>query len=596
MLFSSVSVSRRIMLVLFLGIATPAIVAINSLVDIRSSLLEARRSEVRHLDEVAWASVDSSYDRFTKGLLTEDQAKEEAIRTVRGMRYDGGNYFFIWDLAGTGIAHGGNPGLEGRNFIDGPDARSKPGVADMVQKLVSVARENGEGFAKYHIPKAGESNPLAKIGYSKLFAPWGWAIGTGAYVTDIDAIFWSKAQSSLVIAISLTLAAGFLSYLLGRDLSGALKRLTTAMQQLASGDLTTTTICVKRRDEIGVMARAVQIFKDHAIRARQLETEKAAQQQLITETSTSVVSRIGRGLEQLAAGDVSIRLSERLPPAYEKLRADFNAAANQLHGLVDGIATATTEIKSGSGEMAGAAENLSRRTEQQATSLESAAAALDAITTTMRNAADGCDEARRLVIGAREDAESSASVVGGAIEAVASIETSFAQVSRITGVIDDIAFQTSLLALNAAVEAAQSSDGCGFTVVAAEVRALAQRSSEAAKEIKTHIDASRRHVSQGVKLVGETGKVLNRIVGQVGQISETIADIASSAQVQSGRLQDVNAAVRQMDLATQQNASLVDRSTVATRQLMQKAEVLADLISRFDIAGGFASRPVSRAA
>jgi methyl-accepting chemotaxis protein len=239
-LLGHLSISRRFLVVLLLGAAAPAFLSMQSLMSLKDALIEARSSEVRHLDEAAWTAVASYYDRAAKGLMTEAAAQEAAKDAVRAMRYDGMNYFFIWDMNGTGIAHGGNQNLEGKNFISGPDAEKKPGVADMVGKLVKVAKEQGEGFARYRIPKAGQTIPLDKIGYSKLFAPWGWAIGTGVYIADIDTqineIFWKKAFSDLMV----TAVVALLSFLLSRDLSQSLCRLTGAMKRLAAGDLSAT--------------------------------------------------------------------------------------------------------------------------------------------------------------------------------------------------------------------------------------------------------------------------------------------------------------------------------------------------------------------
>ena len=568
------------MLVMLLGLLTPAVVSLTSIINVRDALVEARSSEVQHLVETAWSIVAAHHARVVAALETEEAGKAAAKADIRAMHFDSNNYFFIWDLAGTGIAHGGNAALEGHNFLHGPDAEAKPLVADMVAKLVSAAHEGG-GFVSYRIPKAGQTKPLDKIAYSKLFEPWGWAIGTGAYTTDIDAVFWAKARSDIVINVSLTLLAGFISFYLARDLSRSLGSLTRDMQSLAVGKLATTISSLRRRDEVGVMAAAVQVFKDNALRAQQLEHEKMRDRRYAAEEAALVVGMIGQGLERLAAGDIMFRLNGALPPAYQKLQTDFNTAASQLQALVDGIVANTAAIRSGTGEITRAADDLSRRTETQAANLEQTAATLDAITTIVKNAADSSREAHTIVSEARDDAEQTNMIVRRAVEAMATIETSFGEVRQITGLIDEIAFQTSLLALNAAVEAAQSGYAGGFSVIASEVRALALRSGEAAKQIKTLIDSSTKHVRSGVRLVGETEVSLDRILGQVGKISTTIAEIATSAGVQATRLHEVNAAVRQVDQLTQQNASMVDQSTVATHDLMQKAEMLSKLTGRF---------------
>ena len=473
-------------------------------------------------------------------------------------------------------------------------------MADMVTKLVTVARDKTEGFARYQIPKAGETVPLDKIGYSKLFAPWGWAIGTGAYVTDIDAAFWSEARSDLIAAVCLTVLAGFISYLLGRNLSQALKRLTVAMKSLADGDLSPSVPSIGRRDEVGVMAGAVHVFKENALRSRALEQERAqseaertvldeqmrsdAERSSSAEAAALVVNSIGAGLERLAAGDLTQRLDTPLPPAYEKLRSDLNSATGQLKDLIGGVVVNISAIRSGTGEIATAADDLSRRTEQQAASLEETASALDEITATVQKTADGAKHASEVVSAARADAEQSGRVVQDAVAAMGAIEKSASEISQIIGVIDEIAFQTNLLALNAGVEAARAGEaGRGFAVVASEVRALAQRSADAAKEIKGLIATSSRQVSSGVTLVDETGRALTRILAQVAEIKGIVDEISASAREQATGLQEVNSSVNQMDQVTQQNAAMVEQSTAASHSLAGEAEQLATLVGRFRI-------------
>jgi methyl-accepting chemotaxis protein len=239
---------------------------------------------------------------------------------------------------------------------------------------------------------------------------------------------------------------------------------------------------------------------------------------------------------------------------------------------------------------------LSRRTEQQAASLEETAAALDKIAATVRRTAEVANEARDLVSTSKDDAERSGDVVRQTVGAMDGIETSSKQIASIIGVIDEIAFQTNLLALNAGVEAARAGDaGRGFAVVATEVRALAQRSADAAKEIKTLISASTQQVDVGVKLVSETGQALGRIATQVSQLNGLVAELAASAKEQATGLGEVNAAVNQMDQVTQQNAAMVEQATAASHGLSGESQELARLVGQFRI-GESASAPVLKRA
>ena len=303
------------------------------------------------------------------------------------------------------------------------------------------------------------------------------------------------------------------------------------------------------------------------------------------------VNLIAGGLEQLSDCNLDCRIDTALPPVFEPLRLNFNASVATFSDTLKGIVARTTTIRSGSHEITTAADDLSHRTERQAASLEETAAALDEITATVRKTAEGSRHTRSVVGTARKNAEASEQVVSQAVKAMNGIEASSREIGQIIGVIDEIAFQTNLLALNAGVEAARAGEaGRGFAVVASEVRALAQRSADAAKEIKRLISTSGIQVEQGVALVGQAGEALNAIAGQVTEIDAIVSEIASSSQEQSNALEEVNTAVNQMDQVTQQNAAMVEETTAASQSLAKDAAELSDLVGRFRLAdaGGVA--------
>ncbi|MGO4410693.1 MULTISPECIES: methyl-accepting chemotaxis protein [unclassified Brevundimonas] len=397
----------------------------------------------------------------------------------------------------------------------------------------------------------------------------------------------------LVLALAIAIAmAVLLTNLLGKPLLA----MTSAMRRLAGGDTTIIVPAMGRKDEVGAMAAAVTAFKDAAIANARLEAEAAAQRQAAEEERARVeaekarsaeedrvaITALGQGLTAMANGDLTHRMTVEVAPKAEQLKADFNTAIAQLEQAVAVVVSNVAAIRSGAGEISQASDDLSRRTEQQAASLEETAAALDEITATVNRTADGARQASSVVQSARGDAEKSGVVVRDAVAAMNAIEQSSTQIGDIIGVIDEIAFQTNLLALNAGVEAARAGDaGRGFAVVASEVRALAQRSAEAAKEIKTLISASGRQVGAGVALVGQTGEALQRIVSRVAEIDGLVSEISASAQEQATGLQQVNTAVNQMDQVTQQNAAMVEQSTAASHSLAQEADSLAASVAQF---------------
>ena len=329
----------------------------------------------------------------------------------------------------------------------------------------------------------------------------------------------------------------------------------------------------------GTTVRACGSLTDiHQQKMVELKMAEEVEQDQVT------IGSLSKALAALAVGNLTTRIEARFPPKTQKLKDDFNEALVHLQTTIRQVATNASTIHTSTGGISASSDDLSKRTEQQAASLEETAAALDEITATVKKTSEGANHARQVVSAAKKDAEHSGEVVGKAMAAMHAIEKSSQQITQIIGVIDEIAFQTNLLALNAGVEAARAGDaGRGFAVVASEVRALAQRSAEAAKEIKALISTSTSQVHDGFDLVWETEKALGRIVALLAEINSVVLDIATSAQEQATGLDQVNTAVNQMDQVTQQNAAMVEETTAASHSLAQETEELAQLIGRFQV-------------
>ncbi len=397
--------------------------------------------------------------------------------------------------------------------------------------------------------------------------------------------------------VALVIAAASSLWLVNA-LSKPVVAMTRAMTRLAQGDLEVAIPAVGRKDEIGAMASAVLTFKEQAIENRRLaaETEQARaareEERLQTEAERAAraeearvaVSAVADGLAALAKGDLTHRITANITGSAAPLKADFNSAVEKLESAVAIIIDRAGAIGAAAQQISEASDDLSRRTEQQAASLEETAAAVEQITSTVARSAEGAEEAGSMVRASYSQAAEGQKVVNSAVSAMGQIEESSNQIGAIIGVIDEIAFQTNLLALNAGVEAARAGDaGRGFAVVASEVRALAQRSAEAAKEIKTLIHASSQQVGQGVNLVNETGRALQKIAEHIGRLTNIAAEIEASSKEQATGLAEVNMAVSQMDQVTQQNAAMVEESTAASRSLAQDAAELDRLMRQFHI-------------
>lgn len=408
------------------------------------------------------------------------------------------------------------------------------------------------------------------------------------------------AATTIAVLIFLVIAIWVMRAWLTKPLSS----LSDYMTRLDDKHHENTVPSLQRADEIGGMAKAVEAFriaiKDRVQmrEQRKLDEERQIEQWKKDDAArvaqeqarNGVLNALAQSLGKLSKGDLVARIDNAFPPEFEGLRLDFNAAITSLQNAMTTVASATDSVTAGTQDITQAADELSRRSEQQAASLEETAAALDHITTTVRQTSENAEEAGQMVSATKSSALKSGEVVAEAVEAMARIEQSAGQIAQIIGVINEISFQTNLLALNAGVEAARAGDkGKGFAVVAQEVRALAQRSAEAAKEIKSLINGSSNEVATGVSLVKQTGAALTEIVAEVSRIDERVAAIAAAARDQAIGLKEINTAVNEMDKITQRNAAMVEETTAASHSLEAEARDLTRSLAQFDVGGGMAA-------
>jgi Methyl-accepting chemotaxis protein len=400
-----------------------------------------------------------------------------------------------------------------------------------------------------------------------------------ARAAEIEKEQASIERTSIIVSLAIAFITCLLSYLLARavrrSITQELEDLRSTIAQIESGRLDVDVPYLYRSDEVGELARAAE-------RLRETTREKAA-----TDAQTrEMIARVGESLHSMAEGDLTVELCD-LGDTYAKLRDDFNRTAQRLRNALLSVSRSTHSIRSGAMEINQASGDLAMRTERHANDLGQTAEQVRALSGELTSTAKGAEQAHKGVHDAVTEAHSGGRIVGEAVIAMESIEKSTAEISNIITVIDGIAFQTNLLALNAGVEAARAGDlGKGFAVVANEVRALAQRSAEAAKDVRELIETSSGQVAAGVEMVRNTGQALNRIIERISGATDLVTSIASSSSDQSERLRVTTDTIGSMDVVTQQNAAMVEESTAAARSLATEADVLADLVGKFRLGEG----------
>ncbi len=534
------------------------------------------------------------HERELAGEMPREEAQKRAFEAVAAMTFKPDGYLYAYDYDVTMRLHP-DPKRLGQNFKGKPDSQGFM----YRDELVKIGR-NGGGTADFLGPKPGEQgDDFRKSSYALAFEPWQLVLVTGVYVDDLEAQIRGEIWKAVTIGAGILILASALAFVVIRNISRPLGDIRQALNAVADENVDLAIPHTGMKNEVGLMARATAALQEkvrerHAMEERQHrqqeELDGERQQNLDMQRDEAalqarVVSTIGAALEQLARGDLTVRCGD-LGSRYAGLRDNFNEALTHLEAAMAKVNAKGIDISGSKEEIRRASNELSQRTERQAANLEETSAALDELTVAVKQTADGAKEAAQRVVTVSGEASRSDAVVAEAIEAMSGIEQSSGEISKIIGVIDEIAFQTNLLALNAGVEAARAGEsGKGFAVVAQEVRELAQRSAAAAKEIKDQISRSSGQVENGVRLVGEAGEALKRISNQVKAASDIVSRIADSAAEQDTTLRSISSSLNQLDAATQHNAAMAEETTASAEALAADTEELLNLIRGFRVTG-----------
>lgn len=513
---------------------------------------------------VKWKKADVVAESWAAYVQNEDKILSRAM---------------AFDAEGKAIAEFAAEGV----ITEALDAQLKRLLATSPQELVVEPLQGGVMM----VAPAGRTSDGKALGHVGVV--WNTAPVEGARSA---LSLGSTAVQMLSALLLVALLYASIRVVVGRPLGA----ITARIEKLSDGDLESAVAYQERGDEVGVIARALEGFRTASVeklasdreletQRRQIEDERDQNDNAragAAKMQAAVVELIAAALERLADGDLTTRLEVDFPPEYRKLKEDFNLAMGRLQDAMQRIVATGRQLQVGTGEIRSAADELARRSELQAATIEETVAAVGEITRSVTATAASAGEARGAVSEMATDAGRSDEVVGQAIQAMGVIEKSSDEITKIIGVIDEIAFQTNLLALNAGVEAARAGDaGRGFAVVASEVRSLAQRSADAAKEIKHLIQSSAQQVKTGARLVAETGDFIGRIASKVDSFNGIVAEIARGAEEQANTLRGINSAMNGIDTATQQGAAMAQEFTSTSRGLAEDGEELTRLMAHF---------------
>jgi methyl-accepting chemotaxis protein len=548
MRFGNLKIGRRLALVVTLSILGTLLVGVVDAWRTRELLIEDRQVKTQHVVDVAYGIIEGYQKQAASGSISEADAQKAALDQLAGLRYGGEEYFWVNDMTPRMVMHPIKADLVGKDLSGMADPEGKHLFVEMVE----VVKRSGAGFVNYLWPKPGSEQPVAKISYVKGFAPWGWIVGSGIYIDDVDVIFRNIVLKQGLIILGIMVAVGAVSVLIANSITRPLVKSTANMARLAEGDKSITVEYADLKSEIGDLARALLVFKQNALEMDRLAEERSLQEQRAAEDKHRAMLALADSFESTVRGVVS----------------QVSAASTEMRASAETMAATTRDTSSRAGMMAGAADIAYNNTQSVSAATEELSASIREITQQVANSA-------KIAANAVEEAKRTDTTV-------AALAESSRRIGEVVNLINDIASQTNLLALNATIEAARAGEaGKGFAVVASEVKNLANQTAKATDDISTQIAGMQSVTGDAVGAI----KAIADTIGRIDQIAATIAaaveeqgaatqEIARSVEQAASGARDVSENVSAVSQSVDETGRMAGGLLEAASELSQQAELM----------------------